>query len=324
MNQYANVGFVSSEILLIRSAFNMAAMFTDPSMYRQASAMVSASGPFAPLATFALMVAWAVAESVVDTANIMSGQKVLLYKQGKDWEISAQGAIKNAVGAAFDVAASAAESAAQSVSNEIETKVNSAIYDYYEQSGNLSTQLDKVSAITQEASGSGGLMQDANTLVNGVKDGVSTSDKYMKEFENQKDASIAKISESYKYKKEQMKNNISSNAQSYFPNPERAFSTGDSKADPDFAVKLGYTDYLRLLLLLEDSDQKMQRVQQVIQINMRKGGGEPGFTMSKAMVNVWADAKCSIKYLFMTEAFVPSEMRKDGRFTFTIHTNRSY
>ena len=53
--------------------------------------------------------AWAVAESAIDTVAIMSGEKVLLFKQGKDWTLSAQGAIKNAIGAVYDVTADAVE-----------------------------------------------------------------------------------------------------------------------------------------------------------------------------------------------------------------------
>ena len=87
---------------------------------------------------------------------------------------------------------------------------------------------------------------------------------------------------------------------------------------------MGYTDYLRILLLLENSEKKMQRVQQVIQINMIKGEGKENFKMTNAYVNVWADATVSIKYLFMTEAIMPADIRKDGRYKFSVHTNRSY
>jgi len=332
LNQYANVAYVSGEIMLVRTAFNMGAMFTDASMYQQASSMVSVSGPFAPLATFALMVAWAVAESALDTIAIMSGEKVWLFKRGKDWELSVQGAIQNAVGAAFDFAATAIEGVtaeladvAMNYLNQVETNYNSAIYDYYVESENLSNNVSKITNGLDQISG--GATSKVNSEVQGLigiaNSSVSEADSYVQELGNQKDATIAKLSEQYKEKKTALKNKVVNSVES-FPTPEIAYNTGSSGVNDTFKVKLGYTDYLRLLLLLENSEKKMQRVQQVIQINMIKGEGKKDFRMTNSYVNVWADATVSIKYLFMSEAIVPADIRKDGRYQFAIHTNRSY
>ena len=329
-NQYANIGFVSSEILLLRTAFNMAAMFTDTSMYQQASTMVAGTGPFAPLAAFALMVAWAVAESAIDTVAIMSGEKVLLFKQGKDWTLSAQGAIKNAIGAVYDVTADAVEETVEEIAmeyyNQLENKYDAAIYDYYmKKNENLQANLNEVSQQLQQLPGSSssGFMDDVQDMITGTNSALNDTNQYVGAFDQKKDEVVAKLSETYKEKKATLRNSITSKADK-FPGPEIAHNTGSSDIENGFKVRMGYTDYLRILLLLENSEKKMQRVQQVIQINMIKGEGKENFKMTNAYVNVWADATVSIKYLFMTEAIMPADIRKDGRYKFSVHTNRSY
>lgn len=324
-NQYVNVGFVSSEILLVRTAFNMAAMFTDTSMYQQANTLVAGTGPFAPLAAFALMVAWAVAESAIDTVAIMSGQKVLLFKQGKDWTLSMQGVIEKVAGVAFDATANMLEGVAAEYYNQFENKYNAAIYDFYVENENLQTNLTEVSQQIQQFPGgsSSDLIEGVGTIINETNSGLNAANEYVGMFDQKKDEAIAKLSETYKEKKNALKDTVVATAGN-FPDPDIAHNTGSSAVEDAFKVELGYTDYLRILLLLENSEKKMKRVQQVIQINMIKGEGQSDFKMTNAYVNVWADATVSIKYLFMTEAIVPLDLRKDGRYQFQVHTNRSY
>jgi len=316
-NQYLNVAFVSGEILLFRTAFNLAAIFTDSSMYQQASTICAAAGPFAPLATFALMVAWAVAESVIDVLDIMAGKKVLLFKKGKDWNISAQGAIKNLVGKVIDEAATVALNEGKYYFEQVSQKYNSAIYDYYAASGNLQFGLDEAQQ-TADDLGVGIYTED---LINVAKDGINNANDIVGNVNNQinntKDKVITKISSSYNSVKENVSTQISNN----FPAPELPYKSGIAE---ESSLKLGYTDYLRILLLMENSDKKMKRLQQVIQINMRQQDNHGDFTMVNSRVNVWGEATCSIKYLFMTDMLVPEEMRMNGRHQFKVKTNRTY
>lgn len=84
----------------------------------------------------------------------------------------------------------------------------------------------------------------------------------------------------------------------------------------------GYSDYLLIQLLTMNGDKKVERMQDIIQMNMRNI--DPNFTLENALVNVYAQSTCSIRYLFMTQVFMPAGARKDGRYSFKISTNVSY
>ena len=88
-------------------------------------------------------------------------------------------------------------------------------------------------------------------------------------------------------------------------------------------VTLDYGDYMRIFLLMMNQQTKVERVQSLIQANMRYGGSKD-FKMEDSAVAVWADMECSIRYLFMTNSIVPKSMKKDGRLTFTVHSARAY
>ena len=101
-------------------------------------------------------------------------------------------------------------------------------------------------------------------------------------------------------------------------------SPNASGGENGLQVKLGYGDYLRILLLLENETTKLERLQEVIQVNMRQQGNRSEFQMCQSYVNVYADAKCSINYVFMSQMFVPADIRLNGRYEFNIMTNRTY
>lgn len=123
-----------------RMLFNCVSMFTDSAKYTQASSLSAWAGPFAPLVTIVLMVAWAAAESVLDVMVLMQegvgsqlnaeGQ-VALLKQGKDWFFSIEGAVSTVANAVIDGITQEAKDKTADLASSLEAKTNAVIYDVY-------------------------------------------------------------------------------------------------------------------------------------------------------------------------------------------------
>ncbi len=75
-----------------------------------------------------------------------------------------------------------------------------------------------------------------------------------------------------------------------------------SSADSTNILYMSYIDYLRILLLLQNSDKKIYRMEDIIQLNMRII--DPDFTMTKQNTCVIIEAVVSIDYLFESQAFI--------------------
>ena len=91
-------------------------------------------------------------------------------------------------------------------------------------------------------------------------------------------------------------------------------------------VSMNYSDYLRLLLLFESGEKKLKRIADLIEMNMRKETGDVSFSMSNCSTYIRVEATVSIKYLFMTQPFMPEEYRrnKESRIEFTIPLYKGY
>ena len=85
---------------------------------------------------------------------------------------------------------------------------------------------------------------------------------------------------------------------------------------------VGYGDYLLMFLFVDFGETKIKRMQDVIETNMK--ALDANFSLDKAYVNLYVQSECSINYLFMSEAFIPSKWRRDKRHKFTVNTNFSY
>ena len=59
-------------------------------------------------------------------------------------------------------------------------------------------------------------------------------------------------------------------------------SPSASGGENGLQVKLGYGDYLRILLLLENETTKLERLQEVIQVNMRQQSNRSDFQLSQS------------------------------------------
>ena len=108
---------------------------------------------------------------------------------------------------------------------------------------------------------------------------------------------------------------------------------GDWKLDIGLPVAAGsktdkrlyfnYHDYLRLFLLTMDENKKLDRLEDLIQLNL--GKSKSGFRMSESNTFVRVEAEVSMKYLFVTQPFVQREMKtNDGRYVFKVLVYEGY
>lgn len=79
-------------------------------------------------------------------------------------------------------------------------------------------------------------------------------------------------------------------------------------------LSMKYSDYLRLFLLMTNSDKKVKRIGDLIQLRTQRITNSKGFKLSEANTYLRVNAKVSIKYFFMAQQFIPKEFRTpDGK-----------
>lgn len=94
-------------------------------------------------------------------------------------------------------------------------------------------------------------------------------------------------------------------------------------AKTDSRLYFSYRDYLRLFLLITGEDKKLDRMEDLIQLNL--GGNDEGFRLSDCRTAVRVEAVVSMKYLFLGRAFMPASVRtEDGRHEFDILVYEGY
>lgn len=333
-----NVLGVDAELLGIRTIFNIVAIFTDTAKRSQASTLAAAiSGPFAPLVTIVLLVAWAIAESAFDVIDLKNGEKVLLFKSGKDWKLSVEGAINNLIDNVVDAVLDKAGDLLSGLHTQIETAANEAIYDIYNtavgtvESG-VAQARQKVQDISGKISGddpvcgqvmtqmSGQFNSAANELQGEIEHWTGDArDKAIKVVNESLDTTFDKLEGSLKENLTALGDEAKERVKGLIPVGE-VVNSGSSAS---LGIELSYVDYMRIFLLMMNQEKKVQRIQSFIQASMIHGGNE-GFKMEESAVAVWADMDCSIRYLFMTNSFLPDGLKRDGRMTFTVHGAVSY
>lgn len=101
------------------------------------------------------------------------------------------------------------------------------------------------------------------------------------------------------------------------------YSVKNDVQEQEGLMNFDYHDYLRLLLLVQDKEMKMNRIEDLIQIDMQKSN--PEFKLSGYNTYVKVNAQVSIKYWFLTRIFVPSRLKTpDGRHRITIEAWKGY
>ena len=77
-------------------------------------------------------------------------------------------------------------------------------------------------------------------------------------------------------------------------------------------TKFSYHDYLLLFLMQKDSNTKIDRIQDLIELNIRKS--RDSFKMGNTCSAIRVEAEISMRYLFVTQSFMPTRLKTpDGR-----------
>lgn len=346
-----SVAEVGAQLTAIRTAFNVAAILTDSAKVAQANTLAAAiSGPFAPAVAFVILMGWAIAESVIDVTHLMDGEEVAVFKQGADWYFSAEGAIKALVDECADYVGDAIkdkiEEGIDSLASSVETVANKAIYEAFQaiKSGTDSGMSAAQGALddwtTQMKSNAAG------TELEGVADVVTSglgtlesnvTKQYESIFDSAEDAAITKVNEAVKKTAETIKEKAKSISDDLVEKASELITSSISKyvvtglvnatgsvsgSSNPAALKMNYLDYMRIFLICRGNTKKVQRLQQLIQANLRYGGRED-FSMSGSYINISATMTGSIRFLLMSNALIPTSY-SDGRMHFTVSTTLGY
>lgn len=108
---------------------------------------------------------------------------------------------------------------------------------------------------------------------------------------------------------------------------------GDWRLDIGMAAEAGpktdqrlyfnYYDYLRLFLLTTNEDKKLDRIGDLIQLNI--GKTKTGFKLTESYTYVRIEAVVSMKYLFITRPFIQKELKTgDGRYIYKVLDYEGY
>ena len=341
----ASVATISAQLLGIRMALNTAAIFTDSAKVAQANALAAAiSGPFAPLVSAGLLIAWALAESALDVADLLKGEDVELFKQGANWKISVGGLVKEAVSEAADyVAGEVADAVNGAISDaaaSVEQAANQAVYKAYQaiQSGAQDAVSTAGSTLTDWAGQLGGQVPgvDAGTVSSALNSGLGAAEsEALGKLDDIRDQALVKVNQAVRNVSTTLQDKVSTLTGEAAEKAAEALSNGLNKIlpsgqvvntganDGDYDITLNYMDYMRIFLLFAGNTTKVQRIQQLIQANLRYGG-QDGFSMAGSYVSVASKLDGSTRFLFMSAAFLPMSMKRDGRMNFTVYSRMGY
>lgn len=346
-----SVAEVFAQLTAIRTAFNVAAILTDSAKVAQANTLAAAiSGPFAPAVAFVILMGWALAESVIDVTHLMDGEEVAVFKQGADWYFSASGAIKEVTKecAEFvgDAVVNKINEGIDTLASSVETVANKAIYEAFQaiksgtdagMSAAQSTLDDWTAQMKTNAAGTE-LEGAADVMTSGLGTLESNVTKqYESMFDSAEDAAITKVNEAVKKTADKIKDKAKSISDDLVEKASELVTSAVSKyvvsgvvnatgsvsgSSNPAALKMNYLDYMRIFLICRGNTKKVQRLQQLIQANLRYGGRE-NFSVSNAYINVSATMTGSIRFLLMSNALIPANY-SDGRMHFTVSTTLGY
>lgn len=83
------------------------------------------------------------------------------------------------------------------------------------------------------------------------------------------------------------------------------------------AIMLDYETYLYFLLLLVNRETKLLRMADIMQLNIQKQTNNEGYIMADHYTGLRVEIEATIKTLMMGLPFVPSDMKKDGKYKIT-------
>lgn len=329
-NALQNMADISARLLGVRMIFNCAAIFTDTSKVTLSQSMAAASGPFAPLVSVGILLAWSLAESVLDVADLLQGDEVPLFKQGADWKISAEGLVNEMVEKAANYVTTELTNAINKASEYAQQKTNEIIYNVYTGVSDARAELNEwAQQVGQEMQAEGAPGWAVDEIMGEFDRGSAEIDALVTDA---RDKTLAKANQAIARANEKITDTLQNKLAGYQEKAVSAISkqaigklpigNGTGQSTAVAKINMNYIDYIRIFLLFCGNTTKVQRIQQLVQANMRYGGQE--FSMAESYISVSSKMEGTIKFLLLSEAILPASMKKDGRMSFTVYSRMGY
>lgn len=280
--------------------------------------------------------------------------KIPIFKQGADWFFSLEGVAGKLAGLAINTVTDRLKSKAAELTNSAKQELNLLIYQAY-----ISASAD-AEEILNEIKTDGSLVLESwsNELeenigklpaseagraeaAEAVKELSGLSGSFAKEVDQCREqvatvlgdahektvAIVTRISENVLHTVDQTLDKAGKTATSFLTDYlDQMIPVGEvvnTGKTTDVNLMMGYQDYLYFFLFLTGNTKKVERIQSVLQANMRVGGRE-GYLMKNAPVSVWADMECSMKFLFLSNGLVPESMKQNNRLRIKVISAQSY
>lgn len=99
-------------------------------------------------------------------------------------------------------------------------------------------------------------------------------------------------------------------------------SNGSAGSPTSTNIKAGYSDYVRLMLLMMPQDTKLQRMGTIINMNMKKVNN--GFNIQNTYCNVYADVSVDMGFLLLSPDILNTSLSQPGKYHFDVGVNSAY
>lgn len=99
-------------------------------------------------------------------------------------------------------------------------------------------------------------------------------------------------------------------------------SNGSAGSPTSTNIKAGYSDYVRLILLLMPQDTKLQRMGTIINMNMKKVNN--GFNIQNTYCNVYANVSVDMGFLLLSPDILNTSLSQPGKYHFDVGVNSAY
>ena len=99
-------------------------------------------------------------------------------------------------------------------------------------------------------------------------------------------------------------------------------SNGSAGSPTSTNIKAGYSDYVRLMLLMMPQDTKLQRMGTIINMNMKKVNN--GFNIQNTYCNVYANVSVDMGFLLLSPDILNTSLSQPGKYHFDVGVNSAY
>lgn len=99
-------------------------------------------------------------------------------------------------------------------------------------------------------------------------------------------------------------------------------SNGSAGSPTSTNIKAGYSDYVRLMLLMMKQDTKLQRMGTIINMNMKKVNNK--FNIENTYCNVYANVSVDMGFLLLSPDILNTSLSQPGKYHFDVGVNSAY